>query len=174
MKRGIQLILFLTVLVAPVSVLRAQEPQGPPPDDPIQQLRLTPEQRQRIRLINEQTKDERQMVNRRLREANAALDQALDSDPLDDNLVEQRMAELNAAHAAQLRVRVSREMRIRRVLTREQLATLHSLRLQIRDVMDGRPNNQVVRPGAQPVRPNQGNGIAPLRPGPGNPRPNRP
>ena len=172
MKRRIQLILFLTVLVASLSVVNAQEPQGPPPDDPIQQLRLTPEQRQRIRLITEQTKDERQMVNRRFREANAALDQALDADPLDENVIEQKMAELNAAQAAQLRMRVSTEMRIRRVLTREQLATLHALRLQLRDFVNGpRPNNPAGRPNPQTMRPNQ-NGIAPLRPG-GNPRPNQ-
>jgi Spy/CpxP family protein refolding chaperone len=167
------LILFLTLLFTQ-AVVSAQDPNGPPPDDPIQQLRLTPEQRQRIRVIMDQTKDERQMVNRRFREANGALDRALDSDPLDENMVEQRMAELNAAQAAQLRMRVSTEMRVRRVLTREQLATLQSLRLQLRDFVNG-PRQNNARPDAPDRRPNQGNGIAPNRPrrdnAPLNPRP---
>lgn len=169
------LLLFLTVILAVISV-NAQDPQnGPPPDDPIEQLRLNPEQRQKIRVIMDQTKDERQMVNRRFREANGALDRALDTDPLDENVIEQRMAELNAAQAAQLRLRVSTELRIRRVLTPEQLAVLASLRLQLRDFVNGaRPNNPgPPRPEGPGMRPNQGNGIAPLGPRRNNPPPNQ-
>ncbi len=124
--------------------------------DPIEQLRLTPEQRQRIRLIAEQTKNERQVANRRVREANVALDQALDADPVDENLVEQRVNEFAAAQAAQIRLRVQMEVRIRRELRPEQLATLRRLRLQLRDVMGvQRPLNQT--PGRQGLRPNPRN-----------------
>jgi Spy/CpxP family protein refolding chaperone len=119
----------------------AQEPAAPPLD-PIQQLNLTPEQRQRIRVLGEQTREERQLTNRRLREANIALDQAVDAQPIDENLVEQRVNELAAAQAAQIRMRIHMELRIRRLLNPEQLATLRRLRLQVRDVMGApRPNN---------------------------------
>jgi Spy/CpxP family protein refolding chaperone len=119
----------------------AQEPAAPPLD-PIQQLNLTPEQRQRIRILVAQTRDERQLTNRHVREANIALDQALDAQPIDDNLIEQRVNELAAAQAAQIRMRIQMELRIRRLLHPEQLATLRRLRLQVRDVMDAqRPNN---------------------------------
>ncbi len=129
------------------------QPGGAP--DQIEQLRLTPEQRQRIRAITELSKDERQIINRRVRESNLALEQALDADVLDENLIEQRVNDLATAQAAQMRMRIQTEVKIRRVLRPEQLATLRLLRLQVRDVMGGqRPNNQR-RPAAQGLQPNQ-------------------
>jgi Spy/CpxP family protein refolding chaperone len=122
--------------------------------DPILQLNLTPEQRQKIRLLTQETRAERQATNRRLREANAALDQALEAEPVDENLVEQRLNELAAAQAAQTRMRVHLELRIRRLLYPEQLATLKRLRLQVRDVMNPQRQNNPRRPNADAFRPN--------------------
>ena len=143
-KMKLAAILFLFLVAIPSDARVLQDPEQPGGvADPISQLRLTPEQRQKIRMIAQQTKDERQMTNRRVREANAALDQALDSKPTDENLIEQRITELTAAQTAQLRMRIQMELRIRRELDPEQLATLRRLRLQIRDVMGGqRPLNQ--------------------------------
>jgi len=152
----------LLFLASTCSVFAMQEQTSTLVQDPIEQLRLTPEQRQRIRLILEQNKDERQATNRRLREANVALDQALDADPIDESVVEQRVNELAAAQAGQLRMRIQTEMRIRRELRPEQLAVLRSLHLQIRDVMNGqRPLN--MRPGRESLRPNQRNTVFPHR-----------
>lgn len=128
--------------------------QMAPPADPILQLNLTPEQRQKIRLLTQETRDERQTTNRRLREANAALDQALEADPIDENLVEQRINELTLAQAAQTRMRIQMELRIRRLLYPEQLATLKRLRLQVRDVMNPQRPNNPRRPNANTFRPN--------------------
>jgi len=136
----------------------AQDPQtqtlAPQPTDPIEQLRLTPEQRQQIRAVREETKPERALINRRLREANAALQQALDVDNPDDTLIEQRIREVGAAQTASMRMRIQMEVRIRRILTPEQLATLRAIRNQI----------QNERPGRDVLRPNQSNGLAPLFP----------
>jgi Spy/CpxP family protein refolding chaperone len=141
-----------------------QSNQTPPAvaEDPIEQLGLTPEQRQRIRMIVAENKDERQMTNRRVREANVALDQALDAETIDENLIEQRVNDLTAAQAAQLRMRIRTETRIRRELRPEQLATLRRLRLQVRDVMGGqRPlNRRAIRQG---LRQNQRNRTLPRR-----------
>lgn len=158
---------FRTIAVAALLVFGfaisalAQDPEGPPapppPNDPIQQLKLTPEQRQQIRRLLAETRDERQTTNRNLRTANAALDQALDADPLDENVVEQRINEVAAAHAAQTRMRAHFEMRIRRLLNSEQLAILRRLHLQIRDVVNPpRPNNPTNprRPNVDAFRPN--------------------
>ena len=164
---------FTTMLAAVIlltltsSVFAMQDP--PPPvgvEDPIAQLRLTAEQRQRIRMIVEETKAERQMTNRRVREANVALDQALDIEPIDDNLIEQRINEFAAAQAAQTRMRIHFEIRIRRELRPEQLATLKRLQLQIRDIMGAQqaPNRLNVRPGREALRPNQRNTIRPELP----------
>ena len=148
MKPFMILLLFLTMTGSAFAM------QDPPPD-PIEQLHLTPEQRQRIRGILEQNKLERQSTNRRVREANVALDQALDANPVDEAIVEQRVNELAAAQTAQLRMRIQIELRIRRELRPEQLAMLRQLRLQIRDVMGGqRPVNTFDQ---RRARPNQRN-----------------
>ena len=156
--------IFLTLTT---SVFAMQE-QAPPiaVEDPIAQLRLTPEQRQRIRTILEETKAERQMTNRRVREANVALDQALDAEPVDDNVIEQRINELAAAQADQTRMRIHLELRIRRELRPEQIATLRRLRLQVRDVMGAQqtPNRLNLRPGREALRPNQRNTAPPTFP----------
>jgi periplasmic protein CpxP/Spy len=132
-------------------------PPPPPPADPIQQLNLAPEQRQQIRRLMAETQQERQNTNRRLREANEALDRALDADPLDENVIEQRITEVAAAQAAQTRMRAHLELRVRRLLYPEQLATLRRLKLQLRDVMapqrQNNPNNPR-RPNADAFRPN--------------------
>jgi len=142
----------------------AQDPAGlplppQPAADPIQQLNLTPEQRQQIRRLTQETRDERQATNLRLRQANAALDQALDADPIDENIIEQRINEVAAAQTEQTRMRAHMELKIRRVLNSEQLATLRRLRLQLRDVMapqrhnnpnaPRRPNVDAFRPGSR-------------------------
>ena len=128
------LLSLIIILTGASFVPGQQEPE--PATDPIEQLRLSPDQRQSIRRILADGRDERQMTNRRLREANVALDQALDTQPVDENLVEQKINELSAAQAAQLRMRIHTEMKIRRILRPEQLATLQRLRLQLRDVMN--------------------------------------
>ena len=132
---------FMTLIAAALfftlatPVFATQDPAQDFPADPIEQLRLTPEQRQRIRMILEQNKPERQSTNRKLREANVALDQALDADPINESVIEQRVNELAAAQAAQLRMRIQTEIKIRRELRPEQLAVLRQRRLQIRDVV---------------------------------------
>jgi len=131
--------------------------------DPIQQLRLTPEQRQRIRMILQDNKDGRQLTNRRLREANLALEQALDAETPDEALIERRITELAAAQAAQMRMRIRMELNIRRELRPEQLAIWRTLRLQLKDFAGAqRPLSDA--PAGQNIRPNRRNSMAPLPP----------
>jgi len=152
------LMLLLAAVLVVTGTAYAQDAPAPAAlgPDAIEQLRLTPEQRQKIRTIFEENKTERQQINRRLREANVALDQALDAEQIDQNLLDQRLNELAAAHAAQMRMKVQTELKIRRELRPEQLATLRQLRLQARDFMGAqRPRNQ--RPAGQGFRPNRRN-----------------
>src|SRR5882724_7954182 len=75
----------LALLFAVSATAVAQDPDQQPdtqqssPDDPIRQLNLTPEQRQKIRAIAEENREERVRINRRLREAQFALEQTLDA-----------------------------------------------------------------------------------------------
>lgn len=149
------LMAFVLFLIPTGSVFAMQEPAQELAPDPIEQLRLTPDQRQRIRVILEQNKLERQMTNRRVREANVVLDQALDAEPVDEAVIEQRVSELAAAQAAQLRMRIQMELKIRRELRPEQLAMLRQLRLQIRDVMGAqRPVNTFQQRPRRPIQRN--------------------
>ena len=142
-------ILLAVLLIITCAGFSYAQDYAPPPPDPITQLQLTPDQRQRVRLILEENKDERQSINRRVREANVALDQALDAEPANENLIEQRINEVAAAQAAQLRMRINTEIKIRRILRPDQLATLRRLRLQGRDVLAPQRMNNPRRPAAR-------------------------
>jgi Spy/CpxP family protein refolding chaperone len=107
--------------------------------DLISPLNLTPEQREKIRAIREQTKDERAAIGQRLRETNRALQDALEVDRPDEALVEQRLHDLASAQAAQMRMRVMTEVRIRRVLTPEQQALLRNMRIRAGELNNERP-----------------------------------
>ena len=137
-----RILVLLAAILLITSSSYAQELTAPTPD-PIEQLRLTPEQRQRIRMIFEENKNERQSINRRVREANVALDQALDAEPVNETVIDQRLNELATAQAAQMRMRIYTELKIRRELSPEQVATLRQLRLQAKDFVNGqRPLNR--------------------------------
>jgi Spy/CpxP family protein refolding chaperone len=150
MKFRTLILLFSTLLL--FTTANAQDATAPPIEDSINQLRLTPEQRQRIRTIFEENKTERQTTNRRLREAQFSLTQALDAEPIDENAINQRVNDVAAAQAAQMRMRIQIELKIRRELSPEQLTTWRRLRLQMRDFMDAqRPFKR--RPAAQGLAP---------------------
>jgi Spy/CpxP family protein refolding chaperone len=138
-KTMLSLVAATSFLVAnPVCSLGAYQPQQPDSaqrpagDDPIRELNLSPEQREQIRAIREQLQAERAANNQRLRETNRALEEALDVDNPDESVVEQRLRDVAAAQAAAMRLRVLSEVRIRRVLTPEQLTTLRTLRQNAR------------------------------------------
>lgn len=110
--------------------------------DPIRQLNLTPDQREQIRSIREQNKEERAAINQRLREANQALDEALNEEEPTEGVIEQRVRDVAAAQGAAMRMRVLTEIRIRRVLTLEQRRILRSLQQEaIRSRQERRLDN---------------------------------
>ena len=167
--RTLMLLLAAILLFTGATPSYAQE-QELPATDPIEQLRLTPEQRQRVRTIFQESKDERQLTNRRLREANIALEQALDAEPPNENLIDQRINELATAQASQMRMRIRMELKIRRELRPEQLAMWRQFRLQLKDFAGAqRPLNE--RPAGQNLRPNRRNNPDTLAPGRNLPRP---
>lgn len=145
------------------------EPQrGAARGDPIRQLNLTPEQREQIRSIRQQSNVERAAINQRVGEANRALQAALDSDNPDEAAVEQRVRDLAAAQADAMRMRILTEVKIRRVLTVEQRKVLRALQQQALENQRERLENREQRQQRREERPNtmrnQRNGIAPLLP----------
>lgn len=96
------------------------------------QLKLTPEQVGKIARIREQTKEERRLVNQRVREAQRALEEAIYSDSANETLIEERSRELSTAQAEAVRLRSRMDLDVRRVLTPEQLTTLRTIRERAR------------------------------------------
>jgi Spy/CpxP family protein refolding chaperone len=101
--------------------------------DPLRALNLTPDQLQQIRAIREASKEEWRITRQRLSEAHRALDEVIYSDNSSEALIEERARAVGAAQAAVARLRALTELKIRRLLTPEQLSTLRSIRQQALD-----------------------------------------
>jgi Spy/CpxP family protein refolding chaperone len=122
----------------PNGIQQTQAGPDGPPGDPIRQLDLTSDQIAKIRSIREAAKDERFAINQRVRQAQLALDEAIEADNASEALVEQRARELAEAQAAVTRIRSITELRIRRVMTPEQLTKLRALRQQAQQFREER------------------------------------
>ena len=91
-------------------------------------LNLTPEQIQKIRAINAELRDQRQAANQRLRQAQRALAEAIESPTPNEALIDQRSREVAEAQAATIRLRSLTEARVLQVLTPEQRIRLREMR----------------------------------------------
>lgn len=100
--------------------------------DPLRALNLTVDQLQQIRAIREESKDEWRAIRERLSQAHSALDDAIYSDNVNEALIAERAREVGVAQAAVARMRSLTELKIRRVLTHEQLNTLRTMRQEAR------------------------------------------
>ena len=98
----------------------------------LMRLNLTPEQLTRLREIRRESEQQLRAFTRRLNAARRALDEAIYADEANDALVEDRARELSQAQAALVRLRAQTELRVRRVLTAEQLQSFRDLRQRAR------------------------------------------
>ena len=164
-------LLLLAVIAMPARAQTQPQQSSPEPGqaqanqinqvpDFARELNLTPDQIQKIRAINLELKDQRQAANLRQRQAQQALDAAVESATPDEALIEQRSRELAEAHATTIRLRSLTEARILQVLTSEQRAKLREIR----------EHNQAIRRGGNQQLPRNGlnqrnaNASGPLRP----------
>jgi protein CpxP len=135
--------LFLFILIAVVgaaTALRAQD--GPPPqgepgprdergdDRPnlLAELGLSPEQVQQIRRMNQGRRPAMMLAQRRMHDANRALDMAIYRETVSDEEFQTRLKEVQAAQADLVRLRFENELAVRRVLTPEQLIRFREIR----------------------------------------------
>ena len=181
-RRNLSLFLFAlsTTLILALSVTsasaqqaqqQAETQQAPANQDPLTELAkdLSPEQRQQIRLAVESTKAERNAANQRLRQAQAAYEEALDADNPSEEVIQKRAREVGEAQASLLRARANMEIRIRRVLTPAQQTKLRELRLAQREALrlqrqERRIENGGGNQGRRGPLQNQRNGMGPLNP----------
>lgn len=107
---------------------QTQTQANQPPD--FAQLNLSPEQIQKIRAINAELKDQRQAAGMKLRQAQRALAEAVESPTPNETLIGQRSHELADAQASTIRLRSLAESRILQVMTPEQRIRLREMRQQ--------------------------------------------
>jgi Spy/CpxP family protein refolding chaperone len=107
-----------------------RQPGRVPGNALMRRLNLTAEQRERLREIREQSESDARELTRRVRLARRALEEAIYADGLDESVIEQRARALTDAQAALLRLRMTTELKVRRVLTPEQLRAFRELRRQ--------------------------------------------
>lgn len=146
----------LFLLFAAAAPAQTAQPQNSPDAVQVQQqqvnqmadfgfLNLTADQIQRIRAINLEVKDERQAAGMKLRQAQRALAEAVESPNPDENLIAQRSREVAEAQAHTIRLRSLVEARILQILTPEQ-------RIRLREV---RQRNLALQRAGQRQRPTQ-------------------
>ena len=141
-----RILLLPILLLATVGVqVRAQAPTPQNPAEPVQsqvqaqpnqagqlpdfaELNLSPDQIQKIRAINAELKDQRQAAGTKLRQAQRALAEAVESPTANESLIEQRSHELADAQATTIRLRSLTEARILQVMTPEQRIRLREMR----------------------------------------------
>ena len=175
-------IFFAAILMLSVAGLqvRAQEPTQQNPINPAQaqtqtsqtpdfaQLELSPDQIKKIRAINAELKDQRQAAGMKLRQAQRALAEAVESPTPNETLIDQRSHELADAQAATIRLRSLAESRILQVMTPEQRIRLREMRQQNQALrrqanqqqLPGRVLRQQRRQGIQ-----RNSNVAPVQPG---------
>lgn len=132
--------LALLLLCAPHAPAQNAARQQPPEEAAaaadaaslLSQLNLSAAQVSQMREIREQSVPQARELTRRLNQARRALDESIYSDTADEALVEQRAREVSEAQAALVRLRAQTELRVRRILTPEQLQTFRDLRIDAR------------------------------------------
>lgn len=132
--------LFFLLSAAFVCAAHGQEIESPdservaPRNVPLLQLlNLTPAQLAQIRRIRQENQPELRLTVERVRQAQRALDEAIYSETADERMIEDRARELSSAQAAHTRLRALTELRVRRILTPQQLNVFRNLQTQRRN-----------------------------------------
>lgn len=118
---------------APQAESAPPQVKSTPADGPVNllmQLNLKPEQIEQMKEIRSQSAPEVAALMRRRNQARRALDEALYANTLDETLIEQRAREVAEAQAALVRMEAGTQLRVRRVLTTEQVQMFRGLRQQ--------------------------------------------
>ncbi len=107
---------------------RQAQGQGSHNRDLFRDLGLTKEQIGQIIELRRSGREDFSAAQKKLREANKALDVAIYADVLDEQLIETRIAEQNNAQAELGRLKTMNELNLRKILTPEQLLKFREIR----------------------------------------------
>ncbi|HEY0426540.1 MAG TPA: periplasmic heavy metal sensor [Pyrinomonadaceae bacterium] len=141
------LILASAALVSAQGLQDKQPKNGFRPQEILRELNLTKEQIQQIRQIHEARREQMQTAQMRLRDANRNLDQAIYADTINEEEIQTRLKEAQAAQAEVIKLRNMTEFAVRKVLNPEQLARFRELREQfIKRMEEQRMNDEDIAP----------------------------
>ena len=118
----------------------------------LENLGLTQDQVRQIRLMNRDRKPLMEAAQRRLREANRALDMSIYGDDLNENLVQERLREFQSAQAEVAQIRFQSELELRKILTPEQLVRFRSLRALVAETRKNRQQRRQLPPRERPLQ----------------------
>lgn len=135
-----------------------EEPKGAPLNagqrgpELLRQLGLSREQIQQIRRLNMQRRPLLEEAQKKVAEANRALDEAIYADQVDETALAALLKQYQLAQAEVIKIRSMNELAIRKILTPEQLTKFRELRrrfaemrerVQQRRQNNGQPGNQM-------------------------------
>jgi Spy/CpxP family protein refolding chaperone len=101
----------------------------------MQAIGLSDDQRVRMQEIRRASEDDAIAVGRRIRQARAALDREIMSEPYNEASVSRAIEEMASAHAEKTRLEARIRAQLRRVLTPEQVLRYHEIEKQLRREM---------------------------------------
>lgn len=131
------LLFTLVLLFGTFAVVKAQNGEPPPGaqgfapaqgPNLLEALGLTREQVQQLRRLNAVLQPQRKELQRNLKEANDALDEAIYADETNDEIIRERVRAVQQAQSELIRHRAFMETSVRRILTKEQLVKFRQLR----------------------------------------------
>lgn len=123
----------------------------------LRQLGLSPEQIQQIRRLNMERKPLMEEAQKRFREANRSLDEAIYADEVNEGDVQARLKEVHLAQAEVSKIRFMNELAVRRILTPEQLVHFRELRRRFEQARDNFQNQRPINRERPLNRPPPGN-----------------
>ena len=158
MKRLIltKLVFISAIILFSFSLVRAQV--DPPPGNQfvdnrpanlLQQLNLSRDQIQQLRIVNREWQPKLQKAQRDFKAAQIELDEAIYLDETSEEMVNSKMNAVHAAHNELIRTRTMMQTLIRKVLTIEQMRRFRQLRDNFQQRPQDKPNlrpNQLKRP----------------------------
>ena len=159
MKRLIltKLIFISAIIFYSFSNVLAQ-PDPPPPGNQfvenrqpnlLQQLNLTKDQIQQLRVVNREWQPRLQKSQRDFKTAQLELDEAIYLEETNDEIIKTKMDAVNATHSEMIRTRTMLQTLIRKILTKEQMGRFRQLREDFQQRPQDKPNlrpNQFKRP----------------------------
>lgn len=160
------LVISAFAFVATVSAQDTKPPAEQPPEgqrpaanqpqdmrtNMLHQLGLSREQIQQIRRLNAERKPLMVEAQKRFREANRFLDEAIYADQFNDKDFQDRLKDFQLAQVEVARLRFLNELSVRQILTPEQLQRFRDLRQRFEQRRDNMQNQRPRQDTQQPLR----------------------